>query len=108
MPDPGKTMWNNMTQKPLDKLHTRQFKVFLFVTVVSVQISKTYGCFCYFFNPVIADGNFMSITPQIFNYSFRSFEWLLTVNHPIGFVKLVFELLPYFRIKQNCSFPCCF
>ena len=71
MSDSYKPIGYDMAQEPADKLSAFYLCVFLFVTIVSVEISKPYMRVGYFLYPVIAYGNFVGVSPEIFQYGFR-------------------------------------
>lgn len=86
MPDSDKPVWHNMAQEPADKLPAFYLDVFLFIAIVSVEISKAYMRIAYSLYPVIAYGNFVGVPPEIFQYGFRTFERFFAIDNPVDVV----------------------
>ena len=101
MSDSDKPIGYDMAQKPTDKLSAFYLGVFLFVAIVSVEISKPYMRVGYFLYPVIAYGNFVGISPEIFQYGFRTFERLFAIDNPVGVVQLVLQPVPLLLVFVN-------
>lgn len=72
-----------MLRKPADKLLVPQGHGLRLAAIPVVPVAEAYFIFRDRFNPVVADGHFMCISPKIFYYLFGATEWTLGINHPV-------------------------
>ena len=90
MSDSDKPIGYDVAQEPSDKLSAFYLGVFLFIAIVAVEISKANMRVGYSLYPVIAYGNFVGISPEIFQYGFRPFERLFAIDNPVHVVQFFF------------------
>ena len=80
------------------------FQCHYFLPVITVIApAKTNTGFINVQYPVIADGYFVRVAPQVFNHLFRPGKGFLGVNYPVGFLQLPDELLILWQLfLQPC------
>ena len=91
MTDTHKMLWNNVLAKSPQELSTRKGHQFFAVIAVVVP-GKAYPSAVDVLNSVVADGNFVGVTTQVFNNLLRATKRLFGIHHPLRLIKLADKL----------------
>lgn len=82
MPYPHETLGQYMQGKPSDELFIAQCQG-CFFTSVAILLHSEAHVFVEAFNPVVGDGYFVGVSPQVFNNLRRSIKRLFAIDHPV-------------------------
>ena len=82
MPDPHEPTGKNVQRKATDKLHGFQSHHILLCSLSVVLPGERHMCIVHIDEPVIGDGDFMRVPPEVFNDLLRTSERALGIHHP--------------------------
>lgn len=81
MPYPHKTLGQYMQGKPADELFIAQCQGCFFTSVAILLHREGHSLF-QAFNPVVGDGYFVGVAPQVFNHLFGPIKGWFAIDHP--------------------------
>src|SRR5690606_4408082 len=89
MADPYKSFRQNMKTEAPDKLLVAQGHFLFFAAFAVILVLKTDLLIRHFFYAVIADGDFVSVSPQVLDHLFRAAKRPLGIHYPVFGEKFV-------------------
>lgn len=81
--DLGKSPWQDMKEKPPDKLSSSNGEFFFFIVVTALPVAEPYFTVIDIINQVVGDGHPMSIAAEILEDLLSSAKGLLGIGDPL-------------------------